>query len=219
MEDGNVAVRDIDSLTDGTAAKVRFIGAQTCVVSGVLTVLPPSPASPGASRAVSTPAGHLQTALTTCVASRCASQARAPKLRTHPETLRRSEVLFLHFYLVVEYKNGKKYVSLVRQDEAREEILSKEMRSVWAKVDRTKLKKAIYAPVPRRFGKTAEEQMEESMIEGYNEKRVPREWLSLGKDFGNTIAPSLSDLSELCFEVASASPTRTLTLTPRACVD
>lgn len=32
MEDGNVAVRDIDSLTDGTAAKVRFIGAQTCVV-------------------------------------------------------------------------------------------------------------------------------------------------------------------------------------------
>ena len=116
-------------------------------------------------------------------------------------------MLFLHFYLVVEYKpDGKKYVSLVRQDETDEELLSKDMKSTWAKVDRKNLKDAIYAPIPRRFGKTAEEQMEEAMIQGYNEKRVPREWLSLGRDFGNTIAPSLSDLSELCFEVASASP-------------
>ena len=120
--------------------------------------------------------------------------------------MRRSEVIFLHLYVIIEYKDGKKYVSTVRTDEAQEELLSAEMKTVWGKVDRSKLKDAIFAPTPRRFGKTSEEQMEEAMIEGYNEKRVPREWLALGKDFGDVVSPALSEVSELAFQVASAPP-------------
>ena len=120
------------------------------------------------------------------------------------EAVRRSEVQFLHLYVVVELKDGKKFFTLVRQDEEDERILSPEMKSAWAKLDRTKLKDAIFAPTARRQGKTAETAMEEERIEAYNEKRIPRDWLALGKNFGMVISPALSELEELVFQVARA---------------
>ena len=119
---------------------------------------------------------------------RRALQAKAPRLRVQPETVRHSEVQFLHLYVVVEWKNGKKFMTLVRQDEPDERILSPEMKTAWNKVDRTKLKHAIFAPTSRRLGKTAEESMEEELIEAYNQKRIPREWLKLGAKFGEVIS-------------------------------
>ena len=109
-----------------------------------------------------------------------------------------------HLFVVVELKDGKKFFTLVRQDEEDERILSPEMKSAWAKLDRTKLKDAIFAPTARRQGKTAETAMEEERIEAYNEKRIPRDWLALGKNFGMVISPALSELEELVFQVARA---------------
>ena len=203
LEGDEVVIRDVDLLSDVTPATNRFIGAQTCLVS-TLTPLSQGPAR-RASRHVQSDPIHKAPGCPEPRADdvvRRALQAKAPRLRVQPETVRHSEVQFLHLYVVVEWKNGKKFMTLVRQDEPDERILSPEMKTAWNKVDRTKLKHAIFAPTSRRLGKTAEQSMEEERIEAYNQKRIPREWLKLGAKFGEVISPSLSELQELVFQVA-----------------
>ena len=111
-------------------------------------------------------------------------QARAPKLRCIPDKVEHAEVRFLHMYVVYELKEGKESLSLVRQDEPDERILSPEMKTIWGKVDRTKLSMPIFAPTPRYLGKTSEVQMEEQMIVSFNDRKTPEGWLALGAHFG-----------------------------------
>ena len=128
-------------------------------------------------------------------------QATIKRLRTLPVKVARSELEFLHLYLIYEDKEGVQSVSLIRQDETDPGILSSEMKTLWGKVDRSKLDLAIYAPLPKYLGKVSTEQFEEQMVQRYNDGDTPEGWLVLGKEPGNVICPSLSELKGLVFQV------------------
>ena len=121
-----------------------------------------------------------------------------------PAELHKSQVEFLHLYLVCEERDGKIYMSLVRVDEPNEKFLSAEMKTVWGKVDRSILTDPIYAPLPAYFGVQGRTAMEEQLIIRYNNKQTPEGWLSLGAKYGKVICPSLSELKGTVLEVMGA---------------
>ena len=190
LNPGGDVERDIDECTDATPGQHRFICAQTCLVWQSPAPLPRLAARPTSSRVCPDPARNPPFNWRGAV-----TQARHPKLKSVlPETIRHDEVLFLHLYCVYELKDGIESISLVRQDETNEEILSPQMKKLWGKIDRSKFTNPIYAPTPRYLGKQAEVEMEKQLCLMYNDKLTPEGWLALGAHFGNIVSPSLSEI-------------------------
>lgn len=149
----------------------------------------------------------------------CLWQAKISRLRTLPEKIAsRTEVEFCKLYLVYEKRSdGGEFLSLVNVDDPDPVMLSPEMKTLWGKVDRSKLgKSSIYAPLPKRpCGKVSQDAFDEQMIIRYNNKETPKGWLAVGKNYNTTICPSLSELKEQVVQVLRAPLSPTQTLLPR----
>lgn len=192
-------VVSLEEMTDAETGGIRIIVGQTCLVCLPIPRehAPTAPTAPG--KAPKTAPDLPNRPPDNRAVLGQAAIKRRQRLPDHIAS--RTELDFLHLYIIYEFKDSMESMSLVRMDEKDSALLSPEMKTVWGKVDRSNLPKAIYAPVPKYLSKVGTEEMEDQMVIRYNNNETPPGWLSLGTQHGRVICPSLSELKPLVFKV------------------
>ena len=124
------------------------------------------------------------------------------RLKVLPQRIEHKEVDFLHLYVVADCTKNPTLFPVNMDAEA----VTEERKRAYGKIDRSKLSKAIWVPRPKylKGGKQDYQEMEEALCMRYNAGQASTGWLGLGGEYGDVMAPSLSEVAPLILEIISA---------------